>query len=109
MASYKSYELNSDIIAAFKSTPKQTGIAASLRFRYYLPSTPATKTTVTGTVVEDDGTYLSPAFQIATAGKYIVLIEYTTDGGTTWAKVGETEISVGETATSTDFTFSAVI
>ena len=107
--SYKTYKPATDIIVAFKSTPKQTGKATDLRFKYSKTSAPATKTSVTGTIVEDDGTYFSPAFQIALEVTYIVTIEYSADG-TVWTKVGETEISVVDTATTTaDFTFSAVI
>ena len=107
--SYKTYAPATDIIVAFKSTPKQTGKATSLRFKYAKVDTPATKTAITGTITEDDGTYYSPAFQIATTGTYIVTIEYTADSGTTWTKVGETEISVADVSSSTGFVFSAVI
>lgn len=106
---YKTYAPATDIIVAFKSTPKQTGKATSLRFKYAKNTTPATKTAVTGTVVEEDGTYYSPAFQVATTGTYIVTIEYTADAGTTWTKVGETEIVVVDASASAGFSFSAVI
>ena len=99
--SYKTYTVNTDIVSAFKTEPKTPGInATSLRAKYYSVTQPGTKTEISGVVTEDDGTYFTPVFQIGTAGTYFVIMEYSSDAGLTWSKVGETEISVVQAGTS---------
>ena len=97
---YKTYELNTDIQVAFQTDPVTTGVSASrLRAKYFDKSTPATKVTIVGTIVEDNGIYITPSFQVTAEGDYLVEMEYDTAGdGSGWTRVGVSEIKVGEVA-----------
>lgn len=98
--SYKTYGLNTDVRVAFQTDPVTTGITASLlRAKYFEKATPATKTNITGAVVEDKGVYFTPAFQVAAEGDYLVEMEYDkTADGSGWTRVGISEIKVSDVA-----------
>lgn len=101
--SYKTYGLDTDIRVAFQTDPVTTGITASLlRAKYFEKSDPTTKTDITGAVVEDNGVYFTPAFQVDTEGDYLVEMEYDTTGDDLgWTRVGISEIKVSDVAAGT--------
>ena len=110
--SYKTYGLDTDIRVAFQTDPVTTGITASLlRAKYFEKSDPVTKTDITGTVVEDNGVYFTPAFQVATEGDYLVEMEYDkTADGSGWTRVGISEIKVSDdTGAGGDWRMRAVV
>jgi hypothetical protein len=113
MATYKTYSPEVDFKVAFKTNPLTTGIASTdLKFSYYAISTPGTIVPITGSFAEQNGTYITPAINIADEGDYIVVAEYSKDGGTTFKKIAESNVCVGvmsASAAPAELSFGAII
>ena len=92
--SYRTYNLNEDIKIIFKT----------------IPLTPNIRFNSSWTILEDNGIYFAPTFQISDEGTYVIEMEYDIyKDGSKWVRVGISEFYVGTISTNSGGTGGASI
>lgn len=107
--SYRAYNLNEDIKIIFKTVPLTPNINPLLLRCSYYNKDNNIRFNISGNILEDNGVYLTPNFQISEEGTYVIEMEYDLyKDGSTWKRVGISEFYVGNTSTNSGGTGGSV-